>query len=132
MKTNKVKYNWENKVILIVEDTLSSNLYFEAALAPTKTKLLSAKTSEEAIEIVKNNHVDLVLMDLKLPVGDGYEATKEIKKLKKEISVIVQTAYVLSNEREKSFEAGCDEFIAKPVNLNLLLSTIETFFIAIK
>ena len=69
-------------------------------------------------------------MDLKLPIGNGYEATKEIKKYKKEIPIIVQTAYVLSNERDKSFEAGCDEFIAKPVNLNLLLSTIETYFIA--
>jgi len=130
MENKKVKYNWENKVILIVEDTLTSNLYFEAALAPTKAKLLSAKTSDEAIEIVKNNHIDLVLMDLKLPIGNGYEATKEIKKYKKEIPIIVQTAYVLSNERDKSFEAGCDEFIAKPVNLNLLLSTIETYFIA--
>lgn len=121
-------YDWSNKEILIVEDIETSNRYFKAALKRTKVKIHWAKNGKEAIaQVEKIPNLDLILMDIHMPVMNGFEATHEIKKIKKDLKIIVQTAYVLSGEREKSFEAGCDEFITKPINFKKLLGTIEKY-----
>ncbi len=125
---NADTYDWSDKEILIVEDIETSNRYFKAALKRTNVKIHWAKNGKEAIESVENTPtIDLVLMDIHMPVMNGFEATREIKKKKKDLKIIVQTAYVLSGEREKSFDAGCDEFITKPINFKKLLSTIEKY-----
>jgi hypothetical protein len=121
-------YNWEAKKILVVEDTDTSNRYFNAALKRTKVKILWAKNGLEAIDIIKSDkNVDLILMDIHMPFMNGFEATREIKKMTPHITIIMQTAYVLSNEREKSFEAGADDFIAKPINFKELLEIINRY-----
>lgn len=121
-------YNWDNKTILVVEDVDTSNRYFEAALKRTNARVLWAENGAEAIEAVKKNpEIDVVLMDIHMPVMNGFEATREIKKIRKDLTIIVQTAYVLSGEREKSFEAGCDAFITKPINFRILLSSIDKY-----
>lgn len=124
----RLLYEWDNKTILVVEDVETSNRYFEAALKRTNARVLWSKNGAEAIDAVKQHpEIDVVLMDIHMPVMNGFEATREIRKIRKDLTIIVQTAYVLSGEREKSFEAGCDAFITKPINFKLLLSTIDKY-----
>lgn len=123
------KYDWSDKVILIAEDVETSNRYYKAALSRTNAKLLWAKNGKEAIDLVKKNKkIDIILMDLHMPELNGFKATRKIKDLKNDIPIIVQTAYILAGEEEMSYEAGCDEFLSKPIKFNTLLTTIGKFF----
>lgn len=125
--SNALNQNWEDKVILVVEDVDTNKIFFDAALRRTKAKILWAKDGQEAIDMFKANTVDLVLMDLQLPVMDGYTATREIKKINQEIPIIAQTAHVMSGEREKCLEAGCDDYLAKPIRLQILIDTLSKY-----
>ncbi len=125
--SNALNQNWEDKNILVVEDVDTNKIFFDAALRRTKAKILWAKDGQEAIDMFKANDIDLVLMDLQLPVMDGYTATREIKKINPKIPVIAQTAHVMSGEREKSLEAGCDDYLAKPIRLQILIETLSKF-----
>jgi CheY-like chemotaxis protein len=122
-------YDWGNKVILIAEDVETSKRYFKAALNRTNAKLLWAKNGKEAVDLVKKNKkIDIILMDLHMPELNGFKATRIIKNINKDIPIIVQTAYILAGEEEMSYEAGCDEFLAKPIKFNTLLTTIGKYF----
>ncbi|MDG5800915.1 response regulator [Marinilabiliaceae bacterium ANBcel2] len=125
--SNALNQNWEDKQILVVEDVDTNKIFFDAALRRTNAKILWAKDGQEAIDMFKENRVDLVLMDLQLPVMDGYTATKEIKKIDPKIPVIAQTAHVMSGEREKCIEAGCDDYLAKPIRLQVLIDTLSKY-----
>ncbi|MBL7969240.1 MAG: response regulator [Prolixibacteraceae bacterium] len=128
MELADVVYTWEGKTILIVEDNETSNIYFEAALRKTKANLIWAKNGLDAIEIVKKTeHLDLILMDINMPKMDGIEATRIIKETRPEIIIVVQTAFILSGEERMCQEAGCDEFITKPIRLKYLLDTINRY-----
>lgn len=122
-------YSWAGKKILVVEDNDTSNIYFEAALRKTKAKLIWAKNGLEAVELVKENQdINLILMDINMPKLDGIEATRIIKSMNPEIIIVVQTAFILSGEEKLCQEAGCDEFITKPIRLKYLLDTINNYF----
>lgn len=128
MEFTDAPYFWEGKTILIVEDNEPSNIYFEAALRKTKASLVWAKNGLEAVEIVKDTEqIDLILMDINMPKMDGIEATKIIKSLNPDIIIVVQTAFILSGEERMCQEAGCDEFITKPIRLKYLLDTINRY-----
>lgn len=119
-------HDWTGKSILVVEDTETSVMYYKAALKRTNAKLLYASNGQEAIEAVnKGEEINLILMDINMPIMNGIEATKEIKKLSPKIPIIIQTAYILNDERIRSFEAGCDGFMAKPIKIHQLFTTIE-------
>ena len=119
-------HNWASKVILLAEDTDTSVMYYKAALRKTNAELIWAADGQEALDIVQSGqHIDVVLMDINMPGMNGIEATREIKKIKPDLPVIVQTAYVLSDEKKRSFEAGCDECLTKPLNISQLLSTLD-------
>ncbi len=124
---NMLTQNWEDKVILVVEDIDTNKIFFDAALRKTKAKILWAMDGREAINKFRENDVDLVLMDLQLPVLDGYTATREIKKIDPAVPIIAQTAHVMSGEREKCIEAGCDDYLAKPIRLKILMDTLSRF-----
>ncbi len=124
---NSLVQNWGDKVILVVEDVDTNKIFFDAALRKTNAKILWAKDGREAIEMFQNNIIDLVLMDLQLPILDGYSATREIKKINASIPVIAQTAHVMSGEREKCLEAGCDDYLAKPIRLQILMDTLSKY-----
>jgi len=119
--------NWGDKVILVVEDVDTNKIFFDAALRKTKATILWAKDGKEAIDLFRDNVVDLVLMDLQLPIMDGYTATREIKVINPDIPVIAQTAHVMSGEREKCMEAGCDDYLAKPIRLQILINTLSKY-----
>lgn len=130
MEFSDTSYSWSGKTILIVEDNETSNIYFEAALRKTHANLIWAKNGLEAVEIVKNSsNIDLILMDINMPKLDGIEATRIIKNLYPEIVIVVQTAFILSGEEKMCQEAGCDEFITKPIRLKYLLDTINHYFV---
>jgi CheY-like chemotaxis protein len=110
---------WNEKTILIVEDEVNSFAYLEVLLSASAIKTIHAWDGKEAVEMIKENHgISLVLMDMKMPVMDGYEATALIKKIRPELPVIAQTAFALSHDKEKSLLAGCDNYISKPIQKN--------------
>jgi len=120
--------NWSDKTILIVEDEEINRFFFKSALRVTNVTILFANDGLEGINIALNNkNIDCVLMDIRMPVIDGYEAMIQIKKDRKNLPIVVQSAYALSNERKKAFDSGCDDYIAKPINLDTLFSTLKRF-----
>ena len=123
------KANWANKKILVAEDEDSNFHLLEIILRNTKVQLTRAYNGKEAIDIIRGGkEVDLILMDVRMPLMDGYEATAYIKKFNPEIPIIAQTAYALSGDREISLKAGCDGYISKPINRKELFTMISKFF----
>jgi len=115
-----------NKTILVAEDEEMNFLYIETALADNlEYKILHAKNGEEAIELCEKHAIDLILMDLKMPILDGFDATKHIKECYPKIPIVAQTAYSTKDDVEKAFEVGCDDFISKPITINHLQNVIE-------
>ncbi|MCK9451485.1 MAG: response regulator [Bacteroidales bacterium] len=123
------QYNWSDKTFLIVEDERTNYNLLMIMLRPSKAKLAWAKDGQEAIDYVKQNPgaTDLILMDIRLPNVNGYEATIAIKKIDKSIPVITQTAYAMDVEVQKAIQAGCDAYITKPIDRGQLLETIFRF-----
>jgi CheY-like chemotaxis protein len=120
--------NFENKKILVVEDDLISYQFVEALLKGTNAKIIHAKNGEDAIEICRLvPDIDLVIMDMRLPFIDGYEATTQIKKQNPKLRVIAQTANVLSDDRSKCLKAGCDDYIPKPLDPDEFLRLIAHY-----
>jgi CheY-like chemotaxis protein len=91
-------------------------------------EILKARTGIEAVEICRaNQDIDLILMDIRMPDMGGYEATRQIRLFNQEVVIIAQTAYGLTGDREKSMEAGCNDYISKPINKDKLLSLIQKY-----
>jgi len=89
-------------------------------------KIIIARTGIEAVQLCKNNsEVNLVLMDIKMPEMNGYDATREIRKFNKDLVIIAQTAYAMPGDKEKAIEVGCNDYISKPINKKLLLEIIS-------
>lgn len=109
--------NTKTKTILVAEDDDINFILFKEILKGTDINLLNSKDGQETIEICKKNtDIQLILMDIKMPILDGYKAAIEIKKFRPELPIIAQSAYVLENERLKFSENAFDDFITKPVN----------------
>lgn len=128
LKTDVIKNQeyWEGKTILIAEDEESNYRFLEMLLKNKGLKLLKAENGNEAVEIFKSHKkIDLILMDIKMPGMNGLEATSQIKKLDPTIPVIIQTAYAMQNDEKLSHEAGCDDYISKPINKEKLLKLIN-------
>lgn len=122
----KLEVDWRYRTILIVEDVKSNFAFLKSALSKTKARIERASTGKEAIDMCRSNpEIDLVLMDIHLPGMSGYAASREIKKIREDITIIAQTAFVLSGEKEKCFEAGCDEYIAKPIRSDEMIAKIR-------
>lgn len=120
------EYNWENKCVLIAEDVETNFQLLRSILNNTKVEIVWARDGEEAVKLCQvNGRVDLVLMDIQMPKMNGYEATAKIKELFPNVPVIAQTAYAMPNDNIKCIEAGCDDYISKPINTQLLLSKMN-------
>ncbi len=127
--TEIITPDWSNKTILIVEDVLNNFIFLRERFSKTNAKLFHAQDGVEAINFCNNTkNVDLILMDIKLPKVNGYEATRSIKASHPQIPIIAQTAYTMSNEQVLIFEAGCDDYISKPINWQLMISKILKVF----
>jgi len=127
-KPEPLDYNLEGKKILIVEDELSSIQILKAIMDEIQVQISHAENGKEAIEICKADpDIDLVLMDIKMPVMNGYEAAREIKKIRKDLPVIAQTAYALKGDKQKCIQAGCDDYISKPIDLEILIKMMNKY-----
>lgn len=125
-----MEYNFTGKTILIAEDEAVSRFLFEKALKKTKANLFFVKNGVEAVEMVKENtEIDAVIMDIRLPLMDGLEATAKIKELIPEMPVIIQSAYAMQSTREEAIESGCDDFITKPIKVETLLAILHRHLI---
>ena len=118
----------EGKVILVAEDEDMNVAYMQEVLAETKATILWARNGQEAVDAMKAHpEIDLVLMDIKMPVMNGYDATAKIREFNKDVIIIAQTAYALTGEKEKTIAAGCNYYITKPIEINVLLNTLKGF-----
>jgi len=112
--------------ILIVEDDEISAKFISVILREFAHEITLAITGEESVEVCQNKpEIDLVLMDIKLPSIDGYEATRQIRKFNKDVIIIAQTAYALEGDKEKAIAAGCNDYITKPINAKELKQKIN-------
>jgi CheY-like chemotaxis protein len=129
-KTQKVNIsqNSETRPILVVEDDKTSYMLIKEFLRPLNIETHHVTDGTDAINFVKMNpDIRLILMDIKLPFMDGYEATKAIKQLNPKIPIIAQTAYALIGDKEKALSAGCDEYLTKPLDLKKLHEVIKPY-----
>jgi len=104
-------------VILVAEDDLNIDLYMEIILQPITSAIFKAPNGKEAVEMCRlHPEISLVLMDVKMPVMDGLEATRQIKSFRKDLPIIAVTAYALGRNKKEALDAGCDDFLSKPVS----------------
>jgi len=114
------------KTILVAEDN-DGNFVLMTYILKKEYNIVRANNGQEAVEKVTEGGIDLVLMDVKMPVLNGLEATKQIREFNKDIPIIALTANAYESDRELAFEAGCNDFIAKPVNCQKTLETIAKY-----
>ncbi|MBW1295892.1 response regulator [Aquimarina litoralis] len=131
LTANQEEKNLQKHVVLIAEDGEINFLFLRTVL----TKMIDfefviyrAKNGKEAVEICEqNDKIDLVLMDIKMPIMDGYDATKQIKQIRPELPVVAQTAYSTEEDIERALAAGCDDFVAKPVDRKILRPILDKY-----
>ena len=118
-----------SKRILVVEDQPDSSQIIRDMLALTDYEITEAENGEEALAAIAKQRPDLILMDIQLPIMDGYTATRRIKAdpALRSIPIIAVTSYALSGDEAKTREAGCDGYIAKPFSPRQLLAKVREF-----
>jgi PAS domain S-box-containing protein len=127
-KTQKADEKQQLK-ILIAEDDETIRKYLSIVIRKISTEILFAKNGLETVKISKSNpDIDLILMDIKMPKMDGYEATKKIREFNKDVVIIAQTAFSFESEQKKVAAAGCNDYISKPINRNVLIKIIGKYF----
>ncbi len=115
--------------ILIAEDDEESSLLIDIMVRTFSKEILKVRTGKEAVEACLNHpDIDLVLMDIQMPVMDGYDATRQIRRFNSDVTIIAQTAFGLSGDREKAIEAGCSDYISKPISKEKLILLLKTYF----
>jgi signal transduction histidine kinase len=128
-KETNPSYDWKDKVILIVEDDEVNAQFLEAVLSQVNAKIIHASTGTQAVDLCRSiNKIDLVLMDIRIPEMNGYEASALIKSFRSALPIIAQTAFGLSNDRERCLAAGCDDYLSKPIDIEVLLKKINHYF----
>ena len=117
-------------LILIVEDVESNYLYLNAVLSKLNARIHWVINGLEAVDFAKKNpDTALILMDLQMPEMNGYDATREIKKIYPDMKIIAQTAFAMSDDRAKAMDAGCDDYLAKPIRSKDLLETVNKYLV---
>jgi CheY-like chemotaxis protein len=120
--------NWADKSILIAEDDVFSFVYLKEILSPTGINIILAQDGMKAFaECIKNPEISIVLMDIKLPVVNGLESTRLIKRYKPHVVIIAQTAFAMAEDYNRCISAGCDDYLAKPVLPEQLLFKLDQY-----
>ena len=123
-------HSCNSATVLIAEYDYVNRLLMEGILNGENLRTFFASNGHEAVSMVENHpEISLVLMDIKMPVMNGYDATRMIKQLRPELPVIAQTAFTSKEEKEKAIDAGCDGFITKPINKNELLGLMQSLLL---
>ena len=127
--TENTEHQVKNLKTLIAEDDEASEILLSINVSEFSNEIKNARTGTETIEICRNNpDIDLILLDIQMPEMNGLEATRQIRKFNKNVIIIAQTAYGLTGDLEKSLNAGCNDYIAKPINKSELKSLIQKYF----
>jgi len=122
-------FDFRGRTILIVEDVDFSFVFMEAVLRRTGVKIIWAKNGVAAVDAVKAHpDIDLILMDMYMPIMTGYEATEIISKLRPSLPIVAQTAFCLPEDIKKCYIAGCIGHLAKPIRREVLLNTLAEYF----
>ncbi|HPQ33431.1 MAG TPA: ATP-binding protein [Tenuifilaceae bacterium] len=131
IKSSKKKWpshNLQGVTILIAEDDDSNFYFLQEVISPTSATVIRAYNGNDAVEkVLQNPNISIVLMDIQMPVMNGYEATKKIKLEKPDLPVIAQTAFAMAEDRAKSIRAGCDEYLSKPIKPEQLIEVLKKF-----
>lgn len=123
------KFQDKDLKILIVEDDVTSEKMLEIMVEDYCKEPLIATNGLEAVQLCKDHpDIDFVLMDIKMPELNGYEATKQIREFNKNLLIFAQTAYALPGDREKAIGAGCNDYISKPYSQSELTGLIDKYF----
>lgn len=128
-KEKSIEILYPQKTILIAEDDDSSMSLMEFNMKKLGVNIVQAKNGQEAVDIIRNNKksVDLIFMDINMPIMNGYKATRLIKELNPTIPIIAQTAYAIAGDRERALESGCLDYLAKPINAKQLIKLIKKY-----
>ncbi len=122
------KLDWKGYTILLAEDEISNFDLIKAILKPTGAKLLHARNGKQAVDLCEAlDNIDLILMDIRMPIMDGFIATEIIKEHHPDLPIIALTAYAMYGDKEKSFAAGCDDYIAKPIKRQFLFTVLQKY-----
>jgi len=120
--------SWKNKKILIAEDERANSIYLEAVLNSTGANIIIAENGLVAVELCKTHEdISLILMDIKMPEMDGITATRIIRSFRKNLPIIATTAFALSSDKQKCLDAGCDDYLSKPIRKDMLISLIDKY-----
>lgn len=120
--------SWENKKVLIAEDEYSNYYLLKKIVDLKGAESLWVTTGQDAVNTMdERQDIDMILMDLKLPVMNGLDATRKIKEKYPNIPIIAVTAYAMKTDRSMALSAGCDDYIAKPLKKAQLLEKIESW-----
>jgi signal transduction histidine kinase/CheY-like chemotaxis protein len=123
------KISWDTKTFLIVEDDEGSAEFLSEILSKTNAAIINAYTGKEAIEVFNANpKIDLVLLDIRLPDESGFNIARIMKKNRPDVVIIAQTAYASSNDRIECLNAGCDDFITKPIQYDKFIGLLAKLF----
>jgi CheY-like chemotaxis protein len=115
------------KKILIVEDDLSSRLYLNKILEKTGAVLFNAADGREAVDIaLSDSGIDIILMDIQLPVMDGYTSAKKIREARQDIKIVAQTAYSMAGDMENIISSGFDDYLTKPIYSDVLIEKLSS------
>ncbi len=125
--TNKGIPNWNSKSILVAEDEELNWFFIQELLKESNANLYWAKNGLEALEMLDKHEIDLVLMDLKMPLLDGREAIRIIRSNNKTMPIIAQTAHAMEEEKEEVLKSGCNAYLVKPLNIENLLNTVQEY-----
>lgn len=120
--------DWSLKKILVAEDEFIDQKYLEKFLSLCHAQFFFTNNGEDAVKVAKNEDFDMVLMDLKLPLKNGFDATKEIKHLFPNLPIIAQTALAFPEHENEAKASGCDDYITKPLNLSVLIKKMDYLF----
>ncbi len=115
-------------VILIAEDDEFNLLYLNTILQEKDYKIISAINGKEAVDLCRaHSEISLVLMDIKMPIMNGIEATREIKSFRQKLPIIAVSAYCLDDDKAGLIDAGFDDFVFKPVSKNILMEKVSEY-----
>jgi PAS domain S-box-containing protein len=123
--TVSVENLWKDKLILVAEDDDLNFEYMNALLTPTEARIFRAEDGNEAVKMCSDHDFDLILMDIRLPILNGIQATQHIREMGKKIPIVAQTAFAMNDDKQKCLDAGCDKYIAKPINKEKLYAIMK-------
>ena len=121
------KYNWKGKKVLIVEDDAAGSFLLSEILTHTQIEIQIVESWKEGVDICRmDSDINIVLLDMHTPGGmSGYDAAKKIRKMHKELPIIAQSAFVMTEDKDRAIESGCNAHISKPLNTFVLLGTMH-------